>query len=65
MSVQISLPGYDFSSSGYILRGRIAGSCGSKISYLLVPKGDQSWVFTGRTDDEAEIPIFWPPDVKS
>ena len=29
------------------------------------PKGDQSWVFTGRTDVEAETPIFWPPGVKS
>ena len=29
------------------------------------PKGNQSWVFTGRTDVEAETPIFWPPDVKS
>ena len=29
------------------------------------PKGDQSWVFIGRTDAEAEVPIFWPPDVKS
>ena len=29
------------------------------------PKGDQSWVFTGRTDDEAETPVLWPPDVKS
>ena len=28
------------------------------------PKGDQSWVFTGRTDVEAETPILWPPDVK-
>ena len=28
-------------------------------------KGDQSWVFTGRTDVEAETPILWPPDVKS
>ena len=28
-------------------------------------KGDQSWVFFGRTDVEAETPIFWPPDVKS
>ena len=26
---------------------------------------DQSWVFTGRTDVEAETPILWPPDVKS
>ena len=29
------------------------------------PKGDQSWVFTGRTDAEAETPILWPPHVKS
>ena len=29
------------------------------------PKGDQLWVFTVRTDVEAEAPILWPPDVKS
>ena len=29
------------------------------------PKGDQSWVFTGRTDAVAETPILWPPDAKS
>ena len=29
------------------------------------PKGNQSWVFTGRTDVEAETPILWPPDLKS
>ena len=29
------------------------------------PKGDQSWVFIGRTDVEAETPILWPTDVKS
>ena len=29
------------------------------------PKGDQSWVFIGRTDVVAETPILWPPDVKS
>ena len=29
------------------------------------PKGDQSWVFIGRTDVEAKTPIFWPPDAKS
>ena len=28
-------------------------------------KGDQSWVFTGRTNVEAETPILWPPDVKN
>ena len=29
------------------------------------PKGNQSWIFTGRTDAEAEAPIRWPPDAKS
>ena len=29
------------------------------------PKGDQSWVFIGRNDAEAETPILWPPDTKS
>ena len=28
------------------------------------PKGNQSWIFTGRTDAEAETPILWPSDVK-
>ena len=28
-------------------------------------KGDQSWVFFGRTDAEAETPTLWPPDVKN
>ena len=31
----------------------------------LHPKGNQSWVFIGRTDAEAETPILWPPDAKS
>ena len=29
------------------------------------PKGNQSWVFTGRTNAEAEAPVLWPPDVKN
>ena len=29
------------------------------------PKGNQSWVFIGRTDFEAETPVLWPPDAKS
>ena len=29
------------------------------------PKGNQSWIFFGRTDAEAETPIPWPPDVKN
>ena len=29
------------------------------------PKGNQSWVFIGRTDVEAETLVLWPPDAKS
>ena len=29
------------------------------------PKGNQSWIFIGRTDAEAETPIIWPPDAKN
>ena len=29
------------------------------------PKGNQSWIFIGRTDAEPETPIFWPPDAKN
>ena len=29
------------------------------------PKGNQSWIFIGRTDVEAETPILWPPDAKN
>ena len=32
---------------------------------LVHPEGNQSWVFNGRTDAEAETPILWPPDVKN
>ena len=31
----------------------------------VLPKGNQSWIFTGRTDSEAKTPILWPPDVKN
>ena len=43
--------------------------CWSPLDYKEIqpvhPKGDQSWVFTGRTDAKAETPILWPPHVKS
>ena len=32
---------------------------------LVHPKGNKSWIFTGRTDAEAETPLLWPPDVKN
>ena len=38
---------------------------GCKEIQLVHPQGDQSWVFIGRTDVEAETPVLWPPDAKS
>ena len=32
---------------------------------LIIPKGDQPWIFTGSTDAEAEAPILWPPDART
>ena len=32
---------------------------------LVHPKENQSWIFFGRTDDEAETPVVWPPDAKN
>ena len=37
----------------------------SKDIKLVNPKGNQSWIFIGRTDAKAEAPTIWPPDVKS
>ena len=36
-----------------------------KVIQAIHPKGNQYWIFIGRTDAEAEEPTFWPPDVKS
>ena len=35
------------------------------LSQPVHPKGNHSWIFIGRTDVEAETPIFWPPDAKN
>ena len=37
----------------------------NKIKPPVNPKGNQPWIFIGRTDTEAEAPILWPPDAKS
>ena len=36
-----------------------------KETQLVYRKGNQSWMFIGKTDAEAETPTFWPPDVKN
>ena len=40
-------------------------SLGLKKIKSVNPKGNQSWIFIGRTDAEADAPIIWPPDTKS
>ena len=44
---------------------RLEGLLDCKEIQPVHPKGDQSWVFIGRTDAEAETPVLWPPDVKA
>ena len=47
-----------------VLEKTLESPLDSKEIQLVHPKGDQSWVFVGRTDAEAETPLLWPPDVK-
>ena len=44
---------------------RLESPLDCKVMQPAHPKGNQSWIFIGRTDVEAETPILWPPDVKS
>ena len=44
---------------------RLASPSDNKEIKPVNPKGNQPWIFSGRTDAEAEVPIFWPPDSKS
>ena len=48
-----------------VLEKTLEGPLDCKKIQPVHPKGDQSCVFIGRTDVEAETPILWPPDVKS
>ena len=48
-----------------VLEKTLESPLGSKEIQPVHPTGDQSWVFIGGTDVEAETPILWPPDVKS
>ena len=36
-----------------------------KVIQPVLPKGNQSWIFIGRTDTEAKTPVLWPPDAKN
>ena len=48
-----------------VLEKTLEGPLDSKEIKPVNPKGNQPWIFIGRTDVEAETPILWPPDVKS
>ena len=48
-----------------VLEKTLESPLGYKETQSVHPKGDQSWVFIGRTDVETETPILWPPDAKS
>ena len=48
-----------------VLKKALESPLDSKEIIPVHPKGDQSWVFTGWTDVEAETLILWPPDAKS
>ena len=48
-----------------LLEKTLESSLDFKEIQLVHPKGNQSWIFTGRTDAEAETPVLWSPNVKS
>ena len=48
-----------------VLEKTLESPLDSKLIQPVHPKGNQSWIFIGKTDAEAETPILWPPDVKS
>ena len=48
-----------------VLEKILESPLGCKEIHPVHPKGNQSWIFIGRTDAEAETPILWPPDAKN
>ena len=48
-----------------ILKKTLESPLDCKEIKLVQPKGNQSWIFIGRTDAEAETPVLWPPDAKN
>ena len=48
-----------------LLEKTLVSPLDSKEIKSIHPKGNQPWIFIGRTDAEAEVPILWPPDEKS
>ena len=57
----VRIDGFELWCSRRLLRVPWTATRSKKVN----PKGNKSWIFIGRTDAEAENPIFWPPDVKN
>ena len=55
----------DLCSRTVLLEKTLESSLDCKEIKPINPKGNQSWIFIGRTDAEAEAPILWPPDGKN
>ena len=47
-----------------VLEKSLESPLDSKEIKLVNPRGNRSWIFIGKTDVEAEVPILWPPDKK-
>ena len=50
--------------SNWVLEKTLESRLDSKEIKPVNPKGNQPWIFTERTDAEAEAPVLWPPDAK-
>ena len=48
-----------------VLEKTLESPLNSKEIKLVNPKGNQTWIFIGRTDAKAEAPVLWPPDANS
>ena len=55
----------DLAAAAVVLEKTLESPLDCKEIKPVHPKGNQSWIFVGKTDAEAEAPILWPPDTKS
>ena len=63
--IRMELGGGNWSLQTVVLENTRESLLGSKEIKPVNRKGNQPWIFIGRTDAEAEAPIHWPPDVKN
>ena len=62
--IMVSGPSTSWEIDGVVLEKTLESPLDCKEAQPVHPKGDQFWVFIGRTDADAETPILWPPDAK-